>query len=144
MTQIDFYILDDGYPHSRDLVVCRLCQKAFDNRHRVCILTENQAQRDQLDQLLWTFSQESFIPHGALEANPDPLTPVLLGWGDVTTRESDILINLRCTVPPLFSQFSRVIEVIAPDGTLRAEGRDRFRFYKHRGYPIQSHQLNTR
>jgi DNA polymerase-3 subunit chi len=144
MTQVDFYILEDGYTYSREVVVCRLVHKAFTQRHRICILTDDESHAEQLDQLLWTFSQESFIPHASLGANPDPFTPVLLGWGDLVTNETDVLINLRRSVPPCFSQFSRVIEVIPTDESVRAEGRERFRFYKDRGYPIHSHQLKNR
>lgn len=144
MTQIDFYIINEGYTHSLDSMVCSLCMKALESKNRVYIQTEDEAHREQLAKLLYSLIQNSFLPHEMVEASPAPETPILLGWGELKTNESDILINLQPTVPPMFSQFSRVIEIIPTEEKMKIMGRERFRLYKSRGYSIQSHQLNPR
>jgi DNA polymerase-3 subunit chi len=49
-----------------------------------------------------------------------------------------VLVNLKVEVPPCFSQFEQVIETTGPDEASRAQARLRFRFYKDRGYPIDT------
>jgi len=52
-----------------------------------------------------------------------------------------LLINLGLDVPGFFSRFERVAEVVDGDETQKAKGRERFRFYKDRGYPLETHKL---
>ena len=57
------------------------------------------------------------------------------------TRLSDVLVNLTDTVPLFFSRFERVVELIGATDGERALGRERYRFYRDRGYPLQTHHL---
>ena len=62
MTRVDFYQLDPAR-HRYDQVVCQLCKKAYDNRQLTLLLTQGPQQSQQLDHKLWTFADDSFIPH---------------------------------------------------------------------------------
>ena len=70
------------------------------------------------DKLIWDVSHQSYPP-----------------------RLMDVLINLTPIQPDFFSQFKRVIEVIAPNDNDKVSARERYRFYQSRGYEIQTHQL---
>jgi len=95
-----------------------------------------------MDRLLWTFRDGSFIPHGLLgKADPEH-TPVLIGHGEDAENEHDILINLSLQTPDFFSRFERVAEPIDQDAEIRKTGRTRYRFYKDRGYPLETHNIN--
>ena len=65
-----------------------------------------------------------------------------LGWGEDPGSENDVLINLASEVPMFFSRFDRVSEIVDADPQVRELGRQRYRFYRDRGYPLESHQID--
>jgi DNA polymerase-3 subunit chi len=141
MTQVDFYILKDSQPAAQALLTCRLSEKAFKQGHQVFINTASGQQLKQLDDMLWTFRDGSFLPHGVYEDNADSTHPVLLGHDVEPDGPSDVLVNLSNEVPAFFSRFNRVAELVGGDETQRAAARERYRFYKDRGYTLNTHNL---
>jgi DNA polymerase-3 subunit chi len=145
MTQVDFYILEDN---QRDQFVCRLAEKIYSQGRTVYIHTESDEQSRHIDQLLWTFREGSFIPHH-YNCDPDAATteqqssPVEIGSGELGEHHNEVLINLATEVPLIFSRFERVAEIIPQSDPARSSGRERFRFYRDRGYPLQSHNITT-
>lgn len=137
MTRIDFYQLNPAR-HQFDQVVCRLCQKAYDSRKLTLLLTQNAQQSQQLDHKLWTFVDDSFLPHDS-EESPDFVTPILIHNSPDTIEERQILINLSDAIPVYFAQFERVIELVTEDN--KVEARTRYGYYKERGYPLNHHNL---
>jgi DNA polymerase-3 subunit chi len=141
MTQVDFYILQDSQPGARALLTCRLTEKAFKQGHQVYINTESGQQLKKLDDLLWTFRDGSFLPHGRYEANASSTHPVLLGYAVEPEGPSDVLVNLSNDVPSFFSRFTRVAELVGGDEVQRENARERYRFYQDRGYTLNTHKL---
>jgi DNA polymerase-3 subunit chi len=66
---------------------------------------------------------------------------VLIGYDSSPPRLMNLLINLSPEQPLFFSQFERVAEFINDDDTIKAQGRERYRFYQQRGYELESHKL---
>ncbi|MDX1252836.1 MAG: DNA polymerase III subunit chi [Gammaproteobacteria bacterium] len=147
MTRIDFYILPDSTPSSRPLLACRLADKAYKLGHHIYIHAESPEQAMQMDDLLWTFSQGSFLPHARVEDQGNPAPPILIGHGDEPAlspeASADVLINLASEVPLFFSRFERVAEIVDQGDTQKLAGRERYRFYRDRGYALQSHNVAT-
>ena len=141
MTQVDFYILQDSQPDARALFTCRLTEKAFKQGHQVYINAESGQQLKKLDDLLWTFRDGSFLPHGQYEANASSTHPVLLGYAVEPEGPSDVLVNLSNDIPAFFSRFNRVAELVGGDAAQRESARERYRFYQDRGYTLNTHQL---
>ncbi len=145
MTRIDFYILADSGDSARNHYVCRLVDKAYRLGRRIYIHTESQVQTRQLDDLLWTFRQGSFLPHevhpGADPADPPP---ILLGHEGEPDGECDVLVNLATDVPLFFSRFQRVAEIVDGDPQRRRASRAHFKFFRDRGYPIETHEIDRR
>lgn len=144
MTRIDFYVLESPNREARFSVACRLAEKAVGSDHEVLINTEIEADSSRLDELLWTFSQGSFLPHRLLTdpPRPDEGEPVLIGCGREPIDGSwDLLINLAPEVPDFFSRFNRVAEVVGADDESKAAGRERFRYYRDRGYELKTHHI---
>lgn len=139
MTQVDFYILDESAPRSRALFACRLAEKAFGLGHRVFMHVPGEGAARELDELLWTYRDRSFIPHAL--AGEDPAAPVHIGGGAEPAGDYHLLINLGAQVPGFVERFERVAEVVDGDAARKAEGRERFRFYKDKGYPLETHKL---
>jgi DNA polymerase-3 subunit chi len=143
MTRIDFYILEDGSPEARHRFVCRLAEKAHQQGHRIYIYAAEAGKAAAVDELLWTFRDGSFVPHDMLRAGetPDRDTPIHVGSVEPPAQLDDVLVTLGEEVPAFFSRFHRVAEVIAGDEAARAGGRARFRFYRDRGYPLETHTI---
>ncbi|MEE8343080.1 MAG: DNA polymerase III subunit chi, partial [Gammaproteobacteria bacterium] len=81
MTRVDFYILPGKEPNGRQLLACRLADKAYQLGRKVYIHTDSHAQTEQVDKLLWTFRQNSFVPHAVMDQAGNEPPPVLLGNG---------------------------------------------------------------
>lgn len=154
MTKIDFYVLEEERPKEGFLFTCRLIEKIYRQGHKVYVYSENQAQIDKLDQLLWNFKAESFIPHSQhlnptdnLEAKQSPLTSknplneVLLGTCPPPSHYHSCLINLSENVPSFFSRFQRLGEVVLNNERRRTISRNNYRFYQQRGYAIDTHKI---
>ena len=138
--RVDFYVLESPAANARARFACRLSEKAWTLGHQVHALTVDAAASSELDELMWTFRQDSFLPH---ELWPDakPETPVTIGHNATSAPSADLLINLTDEIPPCVDQFGRIAEIIdaSPDG--RAAGRTRFALYRDQGYDPQTHRI---
>ena len=140
MTQIDFYI------HVEDKLrtACRLAAKAFGHELRVLVFCPDADTAGRLDRLLWTTRAIGFIPH-CLASDPlARVTPIVVDHADNEPLHDQILLNLRPEWPPLFSRFQRLIEIVSLDDEDRRLARERFKFYRDRGYEIRTHDLSKR
>lgn len=137
MTRVDFYILADADEIARQRFTSRLAAKAVGAGQRVHVRVEPTA-LETLDQLLWDYPPAQFLPHAVLaRANGEPVT---IGSGADEPEHGDTLINLTRDIAAFFPRFQRVAEVVlAPE---RAIGRDKYRQYRDRGYPLFHHELD--
>ncbi|HYQ73400.1 MAG TPA: DNA polymerase III subunit chi [Gammaproteobacteria bacterium] len=143
MTQVDFYLLNDSQPAALPMFTCRLTEKAYRQGHQVYIQTASDRQLRQLDDLLWTFRDGSFLPHRIHTHGADIAgeQPILLGHAVEPEGPGDVLLNLAEEVPVFFSRFSRVAELVGGEDGQIAAARDRYRYYKDRGYTLNTHNL---
>jgi DNA polymerase-3 subunit chi len=141
--RVDFYVLDGADDRARLVYACRLIEKAYLQRHTVCVNVESAAEAEAFDTLLWTFSDQSFVPHaiagdGAVAALA-PGTPVQVGCGVAVA--ADLLVNLGREVPAFYESFPRVAELVDADPQRRDAGRRRFVQYRDRGHPPETHRV---
>ena len=144
MTRVDFHILPPGGKVERERWACRLVAKAWQQGHRVYVQTGSPAETQRMDELLWTFRDISFLPHGVAGEPGAGEVSVIIGHDEAPPEEHEVLVNLGHPVPLFFSRFERVLEIVAADDEAKAMARERFRFYKERGYPLESHNIDTR
>lgn len=140
MTRIDFYILPDDSAGAGERLSCRLAEKIYKMGRSVYLHTASAEQAARLDELLWTYRAGSFVPHARCPDVPAPPPPVLIGCSD-EPPECDVLVNLAPGIPSRFSRFERVAEIVDGDAANRRSGRERYRFYRDRGYPLHSHRV---
>lgn len=142
MHQVDFYNLPTSSIEDCLLFSCRLTNKAWSQQHNIYIHCQDDAQRQQLNQLLWQFRADSFIPHDLYEENAS--SPIILGLEelDYHTINYPLLINLSFTVPKHHEQFKRIAEFVIDDPILKEKARTNYRFYNTAQYNIQYHNLN--
>ena len=162
MPRIDFYVLAGQAANGRIQLACRLAEKAYLAGHRVYLHTASATQASQLNELLWTFKQGSFVPHSLYPAAAGDISPVLIGHGDAAgaanallivpppatdartaadPNPGRVLINLTETIPPFFEQFERIVEVVDQQPEILRASRTKFRDFRDRGYAPESHKL---
>jgi len=141
MTHIDFYILDAPQENAGSVFACKLTEKAFRQGHQVFVNTTSGTQLQQLDDMLWTFRAGSFVPHVIYGEGMSGRSAVMLGHATEPTDCHDVLVNMAADVPPWFSRFDRVAELVCGDNSQRAAARRRYRFYQDRGYTLKSHKI---
>jgi DNA polymerase-3 subunit chi len=142
--RVDFYVLKSSTVKQRFTFACRLTEKAYLRDLHVVLLCDAAADVEALDQLLWTFSERSFVPHdrgpaepSAAAAAPVQLTPDLDGIDG-----ADLLVNLSGRLPARLERFQRIAEVIDADDERRRLGRERFKAYRELKLPVETHQLD--
>lgn len=132
MTKVDFYTGSEDKLRT----ACQLSHKAMQNGLRVLLHTPDAETADKLDKLLWHFPATAFMPHcRSTEADAATL-PVVIG-SDETLPHSELLISLHDECLPFFSRFERLIEIVSADPEDAQRGRERFKFYRDRGYEMR-------
>lgn len=146
MTKVDFYT------GSADKLrtACQLSHKAMQNGVRTVISSPDTEISAALDRLLWHYPATAFIPHCRSDADEAGQTPVLslskwpvvINYGSEKFPHHDLLISLHGECVPFFSRFERVIEIIGNDEEDSRRGRERFKFYRDRGYELRHIDLS--
>jgi DNA polymerase-3 subunit chi len=138
MTEVDFYTHVDD----RARVACVLAAKALEQGLRVLVHTADAAATDHMERLLWTYQPLSFVPHCRGGHPLAAVTPVLVDHAPQGIDRDGVLINLRDETPSFFSRFHRLVEIVGLADGERQAARERYRFYRDRGYAIRSHDLS--
>ena len=146
--RVDFYVVSNPEPGAGVLrTACRLAEIAWTNGHRVIVLGGSDGEIRQLDELMWTFRQDAFVPHiqvhGDPDSSPDAMqTPIWLCTESLPTHVEGVLVNLTDGVPERFTEFQRVAEIIdRGSDAARETGRQRFRYYRSQECEVHSHDL---
>ncbi len=133
MTRIDFH---SNVPN-KIAYACRLVRKARNANFQVVILARDDAQLAEIDEALWAFSEQDFLPHVMMDDALAAQTPILLtATQAMEALHHQILINLSDTPPDHFARFERMFEVVSSDEADKSSGRERYSYYKQRGYPL--------
>lgn len=140
MARADFYMIDRGQ-HRGDplMVVCILARKAYEARQPLLILVRDEAQAAAIDDKLWAFDENAYIPHQIAGDADDEVTAVLVVPPGVGTPDRPLVINLRDEPAP--GAWERVLEVVPPDPALREGSRARWKAYRARGIEPVKHDL---
>lgn len=150
MTRIDFYVLKDGSRSDRFGLSCRLVERVYQSAlpgeqpPRILIYCPEPQQARHLDRLLWSFREDSFLPHGLIGETDLALTPILISTDGQPEAEDQVLINLSPSpeAPPFFSRFERLCEPLDHEPEIRQAGRKRYLYYRGCGYPLEHHNVN--
>ena len=138
MTQIDFYI------HVEDKLqtLCTLATRALAKNVRMMVLTPDAGATERVDRMLWTQPAIGFLPHCRLDDRLAAATPIIVDHRADPVVHEQVLVNLCEECPPVFSRFERVIEIVSLDEKDREAARNRYRFYRDRGYELRTHDLS--
>ena len=137
MTKIDFYTGTTDKLRT----ACQLSHKAMQNGLRVLLHTPDETTTEALDKLLWQYPATAFMPHCRSDAAEAGDMPVLVSHLSDQLPHSELLISLHTACLPFFSRFERVIEIVSQDQEDARLGRERFGFYRDRGYEMRHFDL---
>lgn len=141
MTRVDFYILQQQQAADRDTFACKLAGQLFKQGRSLYLHAPDEAAAQSLDQLLWAYQPQAFLPHGLLGSGDDD--QIGIGWGDDPAQHQDVMINLALTVPSFIGRFERVAEVVVQAPEIRDPLRSSFKYYKDRGYDIKTNKIQN-
>ena len=140
MARADFYLIDK--PRFRDdplLLVCELVKKAYASEQPTLILARSPEQAEALDEKLWEFDDDAFIPHQLAGDDDDSITAVVIAPPGVATADRPLVVNLRDECAE--GAYERVLEVVAADPAEREGSRVRWAEYKRRGFEVNKHDM---
>jgi DNA polymerase-3 subunit chi len=137
----DFYLIQKPRFREEPLrLVCELARKAYDANLWTLVLARDAAQAEALDDLLWAFDENAYIPHQiAGTDDEDELAPVLIASPDADVPLRALVINLRDA--PVDGSFERVLEVVPADESARGPLRERWKQYQARGLELKKYDM---
>ena len=140
MTQVFFY----HGAADRIAAACALLGGAFAKKKAMLVFAPDKAVAENVDRMLWTHPALSFVPHCRSNSPLAPETPILITDTLDTLPQDERLMNLSREIPPGFSRFQSLIEVVGQDEEDRQAARERVAFYKERGYEVRYFDLSDR
>jgi len=115
---------------------------AWQRRQPVLVYVPRGADADRLDHLLWSQPATGFVPHCRAGSPLATETPILLAPTLDELPHDGCLVNLGDELPPGFARFEELIEIVSTAEADRLPARERFRFYRERGYAIDARDIS--
>lgn len=141
MSRADFYLIAKPRFHGQPLLlVCELAKKAYAANQSTLILARDMAQAEELDDLLWAFDPDEYLPHQIAGADEDEdETPLLIAAPETDASSRPLVINLRDDV--WLKPCDRILEVVPADPAAREPLRERWKQYKALGFELNKHDM---
>jgi DNA polymerase-3 subunit chi len=135
-----FYLVSGNNDDLRFHTVAKLVEKAWSEGHRTCVHCEDESQARQIDEILWAFRPDAFIPHRVLADNGTPCPePVGIQWADPSPADWQTVIVLGARLPSCADRFERLALVANEDPDLLQQARKQYRQLEMLGIKPQVH-----
>jgi DNA polymerase III subunit chi len=106
MTEILFYHLTES---KLEDALPPLLDKSVERGWRVAVQMKEAARRDTLDAHLWTYREDSFLPHGTDEADFAEDQPVLLTVSPDNPNAATVRFIVDGAEPPAVADYERIV-----------------------------------
>jgi DNA polymerase-3 subunit chi len=134
MTEISFYHLLHT-PLERALP--KLIEKVLESGARAVIRTGSTESAEALNGALWTFDQDSFVPHGTARDGNAPLHPVWITPDEENPNGADILILTDGVESAEVENYRRCLEMFdGRDEAAVTDARRRWTAYKDAAHEL--------
>lgn len=140
--KVEFYILEANQ-HKSLHFSCQLLEKMYQEEKRTYVHFNSREEADRLDGLLWTYREDSFLPHQLYDEANDCPPLIQLGFSDTPISPGEVLLNLSEKFPIFYQRFNHVIEIVFTNPVVQQLARERYRQYREEGCEIITHKLNT-
>ncbi len=116
------------------LSVCKIVKKYYEVGNRILISSQNSVIIKNINKLLWTFEQLSFIPHSTNDEY-DPLTSVLLFDTNyindsILKNDYNVFINLDDKVKTDYHNHEVIVELVSSNEEQKKIAREKYLYYK--------------
>lgn len=141
MPSVEFHILSEAGDIARLRYACHLIDQAYQQQQRCYVLVSNDEEANRVDETLWTFRDNAFIPHELLCAESPTHSCVMAVIGSSPTVPSEFqasLVNLSGAIPETLANFARVIEIVDADSESKQQARERYKQYRDQGCQLQT------
>jgi len=104
-------------------LLCRWVEYFYEDGRRVHIMTESTLAAQHLDELLWTFSQPSFVPHRILSSAHagQVAEPVIITTGEAPMDGFDILVFDGPLKLDLLAGYAAAVHFVVRDDSERLQ-----------------------
>lgn len=134
MTRVEFYFnVTDKLAKATEL-----CERAVAKGRQLTVFTQDDAMSNSLQQKLWQHTPASFLPSAHPQDDTSAYVPIVVDAAGSHLIQDDILINLKTEHPPFFSRFRYLVELVGNDEDDKVAARQRYKFYRDRGYQVKS------
>ncbi len=142
MTEIRFYHLTRG---SIEDVLPRMLDLTLERGKRAVVLLGSVERVEALNAHLWTFDQDSFLPHGSARDGNAAHQPVWLTHLDENPNAATYLFVADGATSERVADYERVSEIFdGRDDTAVSDARARWTAYKTAGHAIEYWQQGER
>lgn len=140
---IDFYILNQAKSLKSLIFACGLVEQAYLNQQQIYIHVADKEEAQRMDDLLWTYRDESFVPHQIYAPGEIAQAAVQIGFEEPSNLHQQILMNLHPAFPSFYRQFNRVIEFVFANEAMQQQARERYRQYRVYGGNMCTHKIQA-
>jgi len=119
---------------------CLQASYFYRQNQRVYIYTQDKQQAEQVDEMLWAFDSDSFVPHNLVGEGPKQGAIVEIGY-QVPQGRRPVLINLTSTVPNFANQFRFIVDFVPSDEALKQQARERFKACRQWGFQVDNQAI---
>jgi len=134
MTEVGFYHLRNT---SLERALPRLLERALTEGHRVVVMAGSPERVQHLDDLLWTYSEESFLPHGAAKYGHADREPIWITVHDENPNSASMLVLVDGARSALVERYARCCDMFdGNDEAAVAAARERWRAAKAAGHRL--------
>lgn len=142
MTEIFFYHLQRA-PLEKALP--QLLEKCLERNWRVAVQVESSERLAALDEALWTYADESFLPHGTLSEGDPADHPIVLLGGPDNPNDAAVRVLVDGAPPPELSGYGRVLLLFDGNDPEAVEvARRQWSELKGQGYALTYWQQDER
>lgn len=141
--KVDFYILEGMSTLQAWHHTCHLIEKFHAEQCSIYIHVNSREEAEHLDQLLWTYREDSFLPHHIYDEKDEFPPSIQIGYHQNLKKTSKILINLAREIPAFFQQFTHISEIVFSDGVVQQWARERYRQYRELNAALTTHKLKA-
>tara|TARA_B100001013_G_scaffold241313_1_gene148967 strand:+ start:259 stop:693 length:435 start_codon:yes stop_codon:yes gene_type:complete len=138
-----FYILNKA--EDLKISVCKIIKEYYKKKYKIFVSSRSNDLVNELNNLLWTFEQISFIPHCTIK-NYDKNSPILLSGKDsfpekVNLKQYDVWLNLDDEMEENYTDFEIIIEIVSQNEEERMLSRKRYLNYQNNNFKVKHEKL---
>ncbi|PPR77396.1 MAG: hypothetical protein CFH01_01560 [Alphaproteobacteria bacterium MarineAlpha2_Bin1] len=134
MTEINFYNITRS---SVEKLLPRLLEKILQEGSTVDFLFKSLQKLEYIDDFLWTYTADSFIPHSTNDLNSSNLNLILLSLKEKDNNNADVFVTIEGFLPENIEKYKKVIDIFnGKDTEIFKDALDRVEKIRNKGYKV--------